>query len=112
MKRQKAENKFETWKHGTWNLKLGTSLNTYTNKHTCKLKHLHTKTLKHSNTQTPKHLNAALNLVQLLIQAILTDQLLVITSLDDAALLDDNDLVGMLDGAQAVCDDNRGTVFH
>ena len=42
----------------------------------------------------------------------LADQFGMRTSFDDAAPIEENDLIGLADGRKAVGDDERGAIFH
>lgn len=53
-----------------------------------------------------------LNLNKLLVQTILMNKLGMFSALDDLALLDHNNLIGMLDRAQPVGNDHRRPVLH
>src|SRR5699024_5576807 len=50
--------------------------------------------------------------VQLVVGAVLGDQLVVGAALDDAAVVQDHDGVGVLDGGQPVSDDKGGAPGH
>ena len=50
--------------------------------------------------------------VQLVVGAVLGDQLVVGAALDDAAVVQDHDGVGVLDGGQPVGDDKGGAAGH
>ncbi len=50
--------------------------------------------------------------IKLIIRSLLGDQLLVVASLDDAAVVEDHNDVGVHDGGESVCDDEHGASVH
>ena len=50
--------------------------------------------------------------IELVVGALLGDQIIVGTPLDDAAMVQDHDAVGVHDGAEAVRDDEYGSAMH
>ena len=57
-------------------------------------------------------LSNALQLHQLAVGAVLLQQLRVVAALNNTAFLQNQNLVGVLDGTQAVGDDERGAAGH
>ena len=58
------------------------------------------------------YLSNRLQISKFLVNAAKGDEVIVLAALDDLAFLQDHDFVGILDGGQAVRDDDGGALAH